>query len=153
MQHGEELGLDPKAARIRAMTLRAQLDAITSSFANEVMAAIRGASLQELVGGSATNGRTSRVGPDGRGRPEPDSPPKRTGKPGRLPRRSAEEIAQLLGKIVLLVKAKKEGMRAEEIRSAFGMQPKEMPRILKEGIATKKLTSKGRKRATTYLVR
>ena len=85
--------------------------------------------------------------------PELVSPPERPGKPGRLPRRSAEEITQLLGKIVLLVKTKKEGMRAEEIRSAFGMQPKEMPRILKEGIATKKLTSKGRKRATTYFVR
>jgi hypothetical protein len=70
-----------------------------------------------------------------------------------LPRRSAAEIAQVLDKIVLLVKTHKEGMRAEEIRSTLGMQLKEMPRILKQGIATKKLTSKGRKRATTYFAR
>jgi hypothetical protein len=30
------------------------------------------------------------------------------------------------------------------------MESKEMPRILKEGLAKKKLKSKGQKRATTY---
>ena len=59
----------------------------------------------------------------------------------------------MLGKIVLLVKTHRDGMRAEEIRSTLGMQSKEMPRILREGIATKKLTTKGQKRATTYYAR
>jgi hypothetical protein len=77
----------------------------------------------------------------------------RRGKNGRLPRRSSEEIAKTLNKIVLLVKTHKEGMRAEEIRSALGMQAREMPRILKEGLSTKKLASKGQKRATTYFVK
>jgi hypothetical protein len=44
-------------------------------------------------------------------------------------------------------------MRAEEIRSMLGMQAREMPRILKEGLAKKKLTSKGQKRATTYFAK
>jgi hypothetical protein len=44
-------------------------------------------------------------------------------------------------------------MRAEQIRSTLGLQAKEMPRILKEGLSTKKLTSKGQKRATTYFVK
>ena len=79
--------------------------------------------------------------------------PGKAGKNGRLPRRSAEEIEAVLGKIVLLVKTHKEGMRAEEIRTAFGMGAKEMPRILKEGVRTKKLATKGQKRATTYFVR
>ena len=83
------------------------------------------------AGGQRRAGRRTPRG--GEGQPDPLSIPKRTGKPGRLPRRSAEEITQLLGKIVLLVKTKKEGMRAEEIRSAFGMQSKEMPRILSRG--------------------
>jgi len=30
------------------------------------------------------------------------------------------------------------------------MQAKEMPRVLKEGLSTKKLKAKGQKRATTY---
>jgi hypothetical protein len=44
-------------------------------------------------------------------------------------------------------------MRAEEIRSKLGMESKEMPRILKEGLAKKKLTAKGNKRATTYFAK
>ena len=59
----------------------------------------------------------------------------------------------MLNKIVLLVKTHKEGKRAEEIRSKLGMQAKEMPRILKEGISKKKLSSKGQKRATTYFAK
>ena len=69
---------------------------------------------------------------------------------GASTRRSDVEIQAAVHKIVLLVKTHKEGMRAEEIRAALGMMPKEMPRILKEGVRTKKLTSKGQKRATTY---
>jgi hypothetical protein len=40
--------------------------------------------------------------------------------------------------------------RAEQIRDALKMQSKEMPRVLQEGLAKKKLKSKGQKRATTY---
>ncbi len=139
-------------------TLRAQLNTIAADFANQIMATLRGASLHELVssggGGNVANGRRARVAAGGDREPEPVSPPPAgKGKAGRLPRRSAEEISQMLGKIVLLVKTHKEGMRAEEIRSALGMQSKEMPRILREGIATKKLTTKGQKRATTYFAR
>lgn len=135
------------------MTLHAQLNTLAATFAEQIMAAIRGASLQELVasgGRKVGNGRAPSVASVAAGRP---SNPKAKGKRGRLPRRSAEEISKLLGKIVLLVKTHKDGMRAEEIRSKLGMQSKEMPRILREGIATKKLASKGRKRATTYFAR
>jgi Fic family protein len=52
--------------------------------------------------------------------------------------------------VVALVKGKKDGLRAEQIRAALKMQSKEMPRVLKEGLAKKKLKSKGQKRATTY---
>ncbi len=69
---------------------------------------------------------------------------------GRLPRRSAEDIAQALSEVVALAKKNKEGLRAEQIRVEIGLQPKEMPRILKEGLSTKALKSKGQKRATTY---
>ena len=106
-------------------TLRFQLDALASSFASAVVEAIRGASLQELVEHEGGNGR--RVAGGG-GQPDPLSVPKKRGKNGRLPRRSAEEIAATLNRIVLLVKTHKNGMRAEEIRSKLGMESKEMPR-------------------------
>jgi hypothetical protein len=79
--------------------------------------------------------------------------PRKRGKNGRLPGRSAEEIAATLNRIVLLVKTHRGGLRAEEIRSKLGMESKEMPRILKEGLAKKKLSSKGNKRATTYFAK
>ena len=140
-------------------TLRAQLDALASTFATQIVAAIQAASLRELTasdGGWGSSGRRPRAARGGGGQPDPLSVPtpgKKPGKNGRLPRRSAEEIQAALNKIVLLVKTHKQGMRAEEIRAALGMQAKEMPRILKEGVARKKLSTKGQKRATTYFVR
>ena len=132
------------------MSLRSTLDSLAAAFANSVVDAIRGASLAELVHES---GSPARKGP---GRPpksmaEPmATTAPRARKSGRLPRRSAEHIAKALDQVVALVKGKKEGLRNEEIRAALKMESKEMPRILKEGLAKKKLKSKGQKRATTY---
>jgi hypothetical protein len=123
-----------------AMTLRSQLDVLASRLANEILAAIQGASLLELVtfgGGEVGSGRTVR----------------NAGKPARLPRRSPAEIAKVIEKVVLLVKTHRDGMRSEGIRSTLGMQANEMPRILREGLAMNKLTSKGNKRATTYFAK
>ena len=135
--------------------LRSQLDALAAAFATQIIGALQGASLHELVsadGGTVGNGRRARVVAGGGGQPDPLAVPKK-GKPGRLRRRSDEEIAAVLSKVVLLVKTHKDGMRAEEIRSKLGMQSKEMPRILKQGVAKKKLTTKGQKRATTYFAK
>jgi hypothetical protein len=133
--------------------LRSQLNALAANFAQQILAAIQGSSLEELVGSgrsSVESGPSARIVTAAEGSP---SIRKAGRKPGRLPRRSADEIAALLNKIILLVKTHKDGMRAEEIRSALGMEAKEMPRILKEGILKKKLTTKGQKRATTYFAK
>jgi hypothetical protein len=129
-------------------TLKSRLDSLASTFATEVVRAIQGASLEELLGeiGGAK-------GPSAR----PNGAIATTAKPktkssGRLSRRSAEDIASTLTKIVGLVKRHKEGLRAEQIRTELGMEAKEMPRVLKEGLAKKALKSKGHKRATTYFV-
>jgi hypothetical protein len=136
-------------------SLRSQLDALAANFANQVLAALQGASLHELVSGGESTVGNGRRGPVARGggTSDPLATPAKTGKNGRLPRRSDEQIQAALNKIVLLVKTHKDGLRAEEIRSKLGLLPKEMPRILKEGISTKKLTSRGQKRATTYIAR
>ena len=136
-------------------TLQSQLHELAHSFAAEVLGAIRSASLEELA---------SAQGSDSVGAARSSRAPRATATParkatkaassnGRLPRRSAEDIRAGLGKILTLLKGHKTGLRAEQIRSSLGMRPKEMPRILKEGIATKKLTSKGQKRATTYFAK
>jgi hypothetical protein len=135
-------------------TLRSNLHDLASAFASSVLDALKGASIEELLG---ETGAAPRRGP---GRPKsvpvPMAAPSNGAKParaarsGRLPRRSPEEIAKALDGIVALVKKHKEGLRAEQIRATLSMEAKEMPRVLKEGLTTKKLRAKGQKRATTY---
>jgi hypothetical protein len=137
-------------------TLKSRLDTLASSFASDVVRAIQGSSLEELL----SQVRGAERGP---GRPRglhaaPSVPMEasrsggsRTG--GRLPRRSPEDIKATLDKVHGLLRASKGGLRAEQIRAALKLDVREMPRVLKEGLATKKLTSKGQKRATTYLAR
>jgi hypothetical protein len=132
-------------------TLQSNLHHLATSFAESVLDAIRGASLQELLG---ETGGAPRRGP-GRPKkaaetPEANGKPARAARSGRLARRSTEDIAKALDQVVTLVKKSKTGMRAEEIRQQLGMEAREMPRVLKEGLSTKKLKSKGQKRATTY---
>lgn len=128
-------------------SLRSKLSDLADSFANSVLDAIRGASLEDLIaGGGNREPSRARSAPT----PKPTSKPTRSTSPGRLPRRSSEDIEQILDQVVSLVKSHKEGLRAEQIRSELGMQAKEMPRVLKEGLVKRKLRSKGQKRATTY---
>jgi len=72
---------------------------------------------------------------------------------GRLRRRSPAQIAKALSQVVALLKSSKVGLRSEQIQKKLGMQPKEMPRVLKEGLVKKALKSKGQKRSTTYSTR
>lgn len=128
--------------------LQSRLSDLARNFANAVLEALRGAPLQELF---ASGGRTE-VG-NGRSAPMPTpaaTPKGRTRSSGRLRRRSPGDIAKALDQVVGLVKKHKDGRRAEQIRAALGMQAKEMPRVLKEGLSTKKLRCKGQKRATVY---
>lgn len=127
--------------------LHSQLASLATSFANAVLQAIKGAPLEELLSeSSAPSARPRREQPNGAPRPAAA----RTRSPGRLKRRSPEDIASALDQVVALVKKNKGGLRAEQIRDQLNMQAKEMPRILKEGLAKKQLKSRGQKRATTY---
>ncbi|HEY4016177.1 MAG TPA: hypothetical protein VGM06_22735 [Polyangiaceae bacterium] len=131
-------------------SLHSRLNDLASSFASAVLDAVRGASLRDLhSGGSVAEPRGRR------GAPKAVAPARSAGgrSAGRLPRRSAEDIAGALDSVVALVKKHKDGMRAEEIRKELGMQAKEMPRILKEGLSARVLRTKGQKRATTYFAK
>jgi hypothetical protein len=138
-------------------SLRSTLDSLATSFAGAVLDAIKGASIQELLAESVS---ATRRGP---GRPRaaaaapaaaPAAKAAKAARParssGRLARRSPEEITKTLDRIHSLLKGKKSGMRSEEIRKALKLDVREVPRVLKEGLAKKKLKSRGQKRATTY---
>ena len=140
-------------------TLRSSLDSLASNFASAVLDAIRGASLDDLL---AESGGTP--APRGPGRPRGSStkttvaaaraPAPATSKAkikgGRLARRSPADIAKALDAVVSLVKKSKGGLRSEQIRKTLKLDVREVPRVLKEGLAKKTLKSKGQKRSTTY---
>ncbi len=140
--------------------IQSQIQVLARHFVDQVVEVLRGASLRDLVsheagsGAGAPNGRPARsTAAATAAAAAPTHAPRAARSTGRLPRRSAGEIQATLDKIVALLKKHKDGLRAEEIRSNLGMLAKEMPRILKEGLATKKLSSKGQKRATTYFAK
>ena len=125
-------------------SLRSQLNELAQSFADGVLAAVRNASLEDLVAESG-NGRRAASGGGG-GQPEPLRKAR-----GRLTRRSQEQIEAVLAKVIAAVRATGgKGLRAEEIRKTLGLDVREVPRVLQEGLRTKKLKSRGQKRATTY---
>jgi hypothetical protein len=135
--------------------LQSNLTNIAAALTESLLDVIRNAKLDELLAESgptptAKGRRTPRETPKAKATPRSIAAPK--SKTGRLPRRSDEEIAAALDQVIALVKKNREGLRAEAIREGLGFQPKELPRILKEGLSTKKLKSKGQKRATTYFV-
>lgn len=127
-------------------SLRASLNDLANRFAEGVLTAVRTASLDDLLAESGARGGLRARGDGGAGQSNP-----RRRQAGRLARRSAEQIAQTLGRVVAVVKASKgKGLRAEEIRKTLDLDVREVPRVLKEGLRTKSLRSKGQKRATTY---
>lgn len=129
-------------------SLRSALDALASSFTDGVLQAIRSASIEDLQ--AESGGRARRGGGTTAGNAGTRT---RTTKSGRLARRSEAEILEAVERVVALVKKSKAGLRAEQIKTALGLQAKEMPRILKTAVGGKKLKKKGQKRATVYLSR
>jgi hypothetical protein len=127
-------------------SLHSRLSELATSFADAVLAAARASTLDELIGPPA-HGQHKALSPQ---KGSVSKPTTTTKSSGRLHRRSADEVANTLEHVVRLVKGRKEGLRAEQIREELGLQRKEMPRVLQQGLATRKLTCKGRKRATTY---
>jgi hypothetical protein len=139
--------------------LHAKIDAIAKTFAASIIAAIRAGTLNDLLA-------QSQAGTGGREGLRPSTKataakhtrtasPKRTAArtvPGRLPRRSAADVARVLDQVVALVK-KRPGLRAEAIRVQLGLDVREVPRVLTEGLETKRLTKKGQKRATEYFAK
>jgi hypothetical protein len=131
-------------------SLRNRLNELASSFATSVLAAICGASLDQLV--TDSSGANGKSAPRAAGRAAASAAaPRRRG--GRLPRRSAGDIAGVIEQIVTLLKGKPGGLRAEQIREELGLQAKELPRPLKEALDSGRLSKSGQKRATTYFAK
>lgn len=136
-----------------AMLLKNQIETLATTFATEVLRAIRSAPLEEILAetGQAPAGR--------RGRPATTSPAfggaqtKGRGRGGRLPRRSPEAIAKVIDSIVSELKKAKGGLRSEELQKALGLDKKEIARPIAEALSSKAIRKTGQKRATTYFAK
>lgn len=136
-----------------ARSLQEAIGSLASQFANDLLAALRNASLEELS--HVTADAQKSASRPGRRRVESEGPPPRAkrAKSGRLSRRSADDIGSMVANIVSLLDRHPEGMRAEQIRSALGVDPRELPRPLAEALSSRKVSKAGQKRATTYFAK
>jgi len=123
-------------------------------FAEAIVQALRGASLDELVGFTGGAAPQARTAPSPRAAAKPRiavaAAPKARATGGRLGRRSAEDISNTLEQIVSVLSQSSEGLRSEQIQSALGLDKREMPRPLAEGLKSGVISKMGQKRSTTY---
>ncbi len=163
------------------MTLKDQIDTLAEEFSHGILAAIRAASLEDILaeggrlppgvhaGNGAGNGRVGRAGVGRRagaayrngaaresapnGEEHAAAPAKRARRAGRLARRSPEQIAVVVDSVVEALRKNKVGMRSEQLQKLLKLDKKEISGPLLEALATKKITKKGQRRATTYFAR
>ncbi len=117
--------------------LKSEIARLAEDFAAAVFAAIRTASLEEILSETSRPRRST-----GGSRAPRES--------GRRVRRSAADIASTVDAIEALLQKNPTGLRAEQIRAELGLQAKELPRPLAEGLSQKRFSKEGQKRATTY---
>ncbi len=131
------------------MDLKKTIEDLASDFAMNIIGALRSASLEELTALAGLQG--ARAARGGRAAVV-EVGARRRGRGGRLGRRSASDIGRMVDEIVSLLQKHPEGLRAEQIREALGVEAKELPRPLSEGLKDGRLRKEGQKRATTYFV-
>ena len=131
--------------------LRSTIETLASSFAADVLAALRGASLEELVS-VTSGGRTHAVKSAGHevGNGKRAAAPAPRGRGGRRVRRSKNDLAGMITKIVAALAKSEAGLRSEQLRDALGVQAKELPRPLKEALSSGAITKMGERRGTVY---
>jgi hypothetical protein len=149
--------------------LRNRLNDLASQFATSVLSAIRGASLEELLAETSPGARLTLALPTSRGlggslprgtrggraRTNGGRLPSSLGAraSGRLARRTPDQIAGVVDRIVGLLRQNPRGLRAEQIRARLGLLAKEMPRPLKDALAAGRIGKSGQKRSTLYVVK
>jgi hypothetical protein len=117
-----------------AVPLRSTIEELTRDLATKLIQAIRRASLDEL---SSPRGKPAKA---------------------KRHRRSPAELERLANHLVALVKKHPNGIRAEDLKRAFGVKPgnvgaKVFTRPLATALQSKKIIKRGARRNTTYHAR
>ena len=138
-------------------SLKSTLTGLATAFASNVLDAIRQMSLDELLAETQGGGRGGRrlilqndAAPRAGSASSSGGGGRARGRGGRLGRRSAGDIAALVDRIVAILSASPNGLRAEQIRAELGLEAKELPRPLGEALDSGRISKSGQKRATTY---
>lgn len=150
----------PRVSLAAMSNLHAQIEALATTLAKDILAAVRQGSLADLF--SELKTAPARVAvvpaPALTKAPRSTAPAKAKGsgkakakaKDPRIAYRTPADIAATVAKIVALVATEKNGLRAEQIRATLGLLKAELPRPIREALAKNLLRRKGVKRATTY---
>jgi hypothetical protein len=125
------------------MDLQKAIEEQALNFANGILLALRGASLEELA--RMAKGKTT-VADVLAARPTTILPRAHE----RLPRRSPREIERTLDRVVDLLLKHPSGLRAESIKSRLELDARELPKPLARGLELGRLLKTGEKRATVY---
>lgn len=140
-------------------TLQSRIHTLADAFAQGVLAAIRSASLEEILseGGASTKrgpGRPPKAATE-RSAPAAAAKPAsvKRGKGGRLPRRSPSDIEHVIGMITKALSDAGKGLRSEELQKVLKLSKKEIVGPLTQALGSKRITKKGQKRATTYFAK
>lgn len=131
--------------------LQRTIERLAQQFAQDVLRALRGSSLDELArlatGGGA---RAASSGPAAPGEAAALSARGASGASKRLARRSADDIGQMVERIVALLASSATGLGAEALRGKLGVTSKELPRPLQEALEAGRIRKEGERRATRY---
>ena len=144
----------------RMPTLQTQIQELASSFATAVLAALRDASIEDLLSDNAASGLPSVPMKRGPGRPrktaiapavtslKPAAAPPKKG--ARLARRSPSDIEHVIGLLVATLGKHKAGLRSEQLQKTLKLSKAEIVGPLAQGLAMGRLKKTGERRATTY---
>ena len=107
--------------------LEKTLQELASNFAEHVLEALRGLSLDEILSATAGSGKRPASKPQpARHRSKRGAAPRANS--GRLARRSDADIGEVVDRIVTVLKKHKGGLRAERLREALAIPRKELQR-------------------------
>jgi hypothetical protein len=137
------------------MTLIADIESVVAGFASElaesIVTLLKASSTSELVEilGDGTPTRRPAVR-NTSAKKAPGRKPVKTGS-GRLARRTPEQIAATVADVARLLSKHSDGLRSEQIREELGLDKREIPRVLQQGVAEGSIKIlHGEKRSTTY---
>jgi hypothetical protein len=130
-------------------TLKSQVEELANRFAAGVLAAVRGASLEELLGSGPAKKGPGRP-PRAAAAAAPKTPKKKS---GRLARRSPSDIERVVGLIVGTLREHKAGLRSEQLQKVLKLDKREITGPIAAALGAKKITKRGQKRSTTYFAK